>query len=231
MAEQRGAIGVVFDEPGLFGVLAGRYSGGAPNIEWFLKGTSGSPIRVDRKGRDPRWRRRPRPVGVVPASSPAGWSSWARSRRSGLRVPGPGGCVAVPASSVVGRHRGTTSMSGRRRRPLWPCGTEGRHGRLPGAATGLRTANPSVLAVDDVGRGRVPGVAGRAEAGPAPGPRPVCGHRGLVQRTGRHRRRASPVALTLLADPAANGDHLRRPSPTPSGWAAPTSATPSPRSA
>ena len=48
-----GSIGLVSDEPGLFGILAGRYSGGAPTIEWFLKATSGSPIKVDRKGRDP----------------------------------------------------------------------------------------------------------------------------------------------------------------------------------
>lgn len=47
-----GALGAVSDEPGLFGILAGRYSSGAPNIEWLLKATSGAPITVDRIGRE-----------------------------------------------------------------------------------------------------------------------------------------------------------------------------------
>ena len=33
-----GSIGIISAEPGLFGILAGRYSSGAPNIEWFLAG-------------------------------------------------------------------------------------------------------------------------------------------------------------------------------------------------
>jgi hypothetical protein len=49
-----GSIGVISAEPGLFGILAGRYSSGAPNIEWFLKATSGEAIKVDRMGRDPQ---------------------------------------------------------------------------------------------------------------------------------------------------------------------------------
>lgn len=47
-----GAFGAVSDEPGLFGILAGRYSSGTPNIEWLLKATSGAPISVDRIGRE-----------------------------------------------------------------------------------------------------------------------------------------------------------------------------------
>jgi hypothetical protein len=50
LAEQ-GAIASVSSEPGLFGVLAGRYSAGTPNIEWLLKATSGETITVDRIGR------------------------------------------------------------------------------------------------------------------------------------------------------------------------------------
>lgn len=51
LADHR-SIGVISAEPGLFGILAGKYSGGAPNIEWFLGATSGDTIKVDRKGRD-----------------------------------------------------------------------------------------------------------------------------------------------------------------------------------
>lgn len=48
-----GAIGAVSAEPGLFSILAGRYTSGAPNVETVLKATSGDPITVDRVGRDP----------------------------------------------------------------------------------------------------------------------------------------------------------------------------------
>lgn len=47
------AIGAVSAEPGLFSILAGRYSNGTPNVETVLKATSGDPITVDRVGRDP----------------------------------------------------------------------------------------------------------------------------------------------------------------------------------
>lgn len=49
MAEQGGRVGVFSDEGGIFETLAGRYSGGVPNIDLFLKGHSGTPVRVDRK--------------------------------------------------------------------------------------------------------------------------------------------------------------------------------------
>jgi hypothetical protein len=51
LAEQRGALGMVSAEPGLFSILAGRYSGGKPNVEAVLMATSGDPIIVDRRGR------------------------------------------------------------------------------------------------------------------------------------------------------------------------------------
>ncbi len=50
---EHGSIGAVSAEPGLFSILAGRYSNGAPNVENVLKATSGDPITVDRMGRDP----------------------------------------------------------------------------------------------------------------------------------------------------------------------------------
>jgi hypothetical protein len=37
---QHKAIGIITSEPGLFATLAGRYSSGSPNIEWFLNATS-----------------------------------------------------------------------------------------------------------------------------------------------------------------------------------------------
>lgn len=46
------SLGIVSSEPGLFGVLAGRYSSGAPNIEWFLAATSGERLDPHRIGRE-----------------------------------------------------------------------------------------------------------------------------------------------------------------------------------
>lgn len=39
------------DEPGIFRVMAGAYSGGAQNLDVFLQGHAGSPLRIDRAGR------------------------------------------------------------------------------------------------------------------------------------------------------------------------------------
>jgi hypothetical protein len=48
MAEQGGRIAVFSDEGGIFELIAGRYSKGAPNLDLWLKGHSVSPMRVDR---------------------------------------------------------------------------------------------------------------------------------------------------------------------------------------
>jgi uncharacterized protein DUF3987 len=54
LAEQGGRIGLFSDEGEVFSMMAGRYSKG-PNLSVYLKGHVGSPIRVDRKGRDPEF--------------------------------------------------------------------------------------------------------------------------------------------------------------------------------
>lgn len=51
LAEQDGRIAMFSDEAGIFDVMAGRYSNGAPNIDVYLKGHSGGDLRVDRRGR------------------------------------------------------------------------------------------------------------------------------------------------------------------------------------
>lgn len=48
MAEQGERMAVLSDEGGIFDLLAGRYSKGVANLDLFLKGHSGSPVRVDR---------------------------------------------------------------------------------------------------------------------------------------------------------------------------------------
>ena len=51
LAEQGVRLAVLSAEGGIFATLAGRYSGGTPNLEVFLKGHAGDMLRVDRKGR------------------------------------------------------------------------------------------------------------------------------------------------------------------------------------
>jgi hypothetical protein len=46
-------MSVISDEAGIFDILAGRYSGGIPNIDVFLQGHSGSSLRVNRGSRPP----------------------------------------------------------------------------------------------------------------------------------------------------------------------------------
>ena len=54
MAENGGRMAVISDEGGIFDILAGRYSKtAAPNLDLFLQGHSGSPVRVDRGSREP----------------------------------------------------------------------------------------------------------------------------------------------------------------------------------
>jgi hypothetical protein len=51
MAEQDEKMAVLSDEGGIFDILAGRYSGGIPNLDLFLQAHSGAPVRVDRGSR------------------------------------------------------------------------------------------------------------------------------------------------------------------------------------
>jgi len=53
LCDQGGRIAVVSAEGGVFDVMAGRYSNGLPNLDVWLKGHAGDPIRVDRRGRPP----------------------------------------------------------------------------------------------------------------------------------------------------------------------------------
>lgn len=51
LAEQAGRIAALSSEGDLFGIMAGRYSSGTPNLGVFLKAHAGDPIRVDRRSR------------------------------------------------------------------------------------------------------------------------------------------------------------------------------------
>ena len=53
LAEQGGRLGVLSAEGGIFQILAGRYSSGVSNLDLFLKGHAGDPLRVDRRSHAP----------------------------------------------------------------------------------------------------------------------------------------------------------------------------------
>ena len=59
LAEQGGRLAIISAEGGIFDIIAGRYSGNVPNMDLWLKGHSGDPMKVDRKGRPPEYVRRP----------------------------------------------------------------------------------------------------------------------------------------------------------------------------
>lgn len=53
MADNKERMAILSDEAGIFDILAGRYSGGIPNLDLFLQGHAGSAVRVNRGSRPP----------------------------------------------------------------------------------------------------------------------------------------------------------------------------------
>ena len=51
LAEHGGRLAVISAEGGIFETIGGRYSNGIPNLDTWLKGHAGDPLRVDRRGR------------------------------------------------------------------------------------------------------------------------------------------------------------------------------------
>jgi hypothetical protein len=59
LAEQHGRLALISAEGGIFEVISGRYSNNVPVLDVWLKGHSGDPLRVDRKGREREYIKRP----------------------------------------------------------------------------------------------------------------------------------------------------------------------------
>ena len=59
MADNGERMAILSDESGIFDILAGRYSGGIPNLDLFLQGHAGSPVRVNRGSRPPVFMQNP----------------------------------------------------------------------------------------------------------------------------------------------------------------------------
>lgn len=59
LAEHGGRMAIISAEGGIFEVISGRYSNSIPNLDVWLKGHAGDPLRVDRKGRPSEYVRHP----------------------------------------------------------------------------------------------------------------------------------------------------------------------------
>lgn len=70
MADHGEALAILSDEGGLFDILGGRYSQGAPNLDLFLQAHSAAPFRVDRSSRPSIFLERPvLTIGLSPQPS------------------------------------------------------------------------------------------------------------------------------------------------------------------
>lgn len=58
LAEQNGRLAIISAEGGLFDIMAGRYTASL-NLDVWLKGHAGDPLKIDRKNRPPEYIRRP----------------------------------------------------------------------------------------------------------------------------------------------------------------------------
>ncbi|MBC8460530.1 MAG: DUF3987 domain-containing protein [Deltaproteobacteria bacterium] len=59
MSLHGGRMSILASEGGIFDLMAGRYSNGIPNLDLFLQGHSGDPVRVDRGSRESIYLERP----------------------------------------------------------------------------------------------------------------------------------------------------------------------------
>ena len=59
LAAHGGRLAIISAEGGVFDTMNGRYSNGVPSLDVWLKGHSGDALRVDRKGREAEYIRRP----------------------------------------------------------------------------------------------------------------------------------------------------------------------------
>ena len=85
MAENDEKIAIISDEAGIFEILAGRYSNGVPNLDLFLQGHAGAPVRVDRGSRKPVHLQNP---ALTVALSPQPEVIWGLALNPGFRGRG-----------------------------------------------------------------------------------------------------------------------------------------------
>jgi hypothetical protein len=55
LSEQGGRMAIISAEGGVLDIIAGRYNNNIPNMDIWLQGHAGDPVKVDRKGRPPEY--------------------------------------------------------------------------------------------------------------------------------------------------------------------------------
>lgn len=195
LAEQDGALGSVSAEPGVFGILAGRYSNGAPQIEWFLQATSGEALSVERMGRDGDDVPRPA-LSVACCIQPGRLIELGRVktfRESGLLARF---LYAVPASVVGERGRPTPIDSD-------AAASWDRHVKaLAVAAADMSAEKPAVLTVSAEGREALEAMRARYEPELHPGHGRYAGIADWMNKLSGAAVRIA-TALTLIENPDA----------------------------
>lgn len=109
LAATGGRVAIASAEGGIFDTFAGRYSNGIPNLDVMLKGYSGEPIRVDRRGAPPMFIERPA-VTMMLTLQPSVLSAIARNgafRGRGLLARF---IFAMPPNNVGTRRTGMPPM-------------------------------------------------------------------------------------------------------------------------
>jgi hypothetical protein len=109
LAEQGGCLAIVSAEGGLFDIIAGRYTGSL-NLDVWLKGHAGDPLKIDRKGRPPEYIRHPAlTVGLM--VQPSVLDQIASNRQFRGRGLLARFLYAFPVSKVGRRKIGTTPVT------------------------------------------------------------------------------------------------------------------------
>lgn len=101
LVEHAERMAVLSDESGIFLIMSGMYNGGAANLDVFLQGHAGSPMRVDRAGRSAHIDKPALSMGLL--IQPGVMSEVASSRRmrdSGINARF---LYAIPVSNVGSR--------------------------------------------------------------------------------------------------------------------------------
>lgn len=191
---EHGAIGAVSAEPGLFGILAGRYSSGAPNLEWLLKATSGETITVDRIGRDSEQVTNPA-LSIASCIQPGRLvelGSVKTFRESGLLARQ---FYVIPASAVGEREKA---------KPVPQTVLDSWEAAITAVAAAgeKRRENPTALALTDQGRVELDAFRAEIEPDLHPGHGKYAGIADWMNKLSGGAVRIA-AALTLLGDPDA----------------------------
>ena len=109
LAEQGGRLAILSAEGGIFDVLAGRYSNGLPDLDVWLKGHAGDPLRIDRKGRPAEYVRAPA-LTVCLTVQPSILTTIGRNTTFTGRGLLARFLFAVPVNNVGHRRVGTASV-------------------------------------------------------------------------------------------------------------------------